>query len=65
MDEDEAILYLLDLGTGASYRSPEVTEKVTEIQNKCGVEEGDEREIKNRLEESDSVTIELSDILKW
>jgi hypothetical protein len=59
MNEDEAILYLLDLGTGASHRSQEVLDKVTEIQEACGVTEGDERELKERLDESDSVSVKL------
>lgn len=59
MDEDEAILYLLDLGTGASHRSQEVLDKVTEIQEACGIEEGNERELKERLDESESVSVKL------
>jgi hypothetical protein len=59
MNEDEAILYLLDLGTGASHRSQEVSDKVTEVQEACEVEEGNERELKERLSESDSVSVTL------
>lgn len=59
MNEDESILFLLDLGTGASHRSDEVLDKVTEIQEACGVKEGNERELKNRLHESEHVSVTL------
>lgn len=59
MDEDQAILYLLDLGTGGSKRSSDVLDRVTEIQEACEITEGDERELKERLDESDSVSVGL------
>lgn len=62
MNEDEAILYLLDLGTGAAYRkssNSEVLEIVDEIQHMCGIDEGDEKEIKKRLSESDTVSFSM------
>lgn len=36
MHKDEAILFLLDLGTGAQKRSDEIDEMVTEIQKSAG-----------------------------
>lgn len=58
MDEDEAILYLLDLGVGGIHRSKEILDVVTEIQESCGLEKGDEKELHERLVESDSVSVE-------
>lgn len=57
MDEDQSILYLLDLGEGASHRSQEVLDIVTEMQEACGVKEGNERELRDRLDESESVSV--------
>jgi hypothetical protein len=62
MTEDEAILFLLDLGTGASNRysyNQEALDKVDEIQEMCSITEGDERELKKRLSESDDVSVTL------
>jgi uncharacterized protein YgfB (UPF0149 family) len=62
MNEDEAILYLLDLGTGAAYRksrNSEALEIVDEIQHMCGIDERDEKEIKKRLSESDTVNYSM------
>lgn len=59
MTEDEAILFLLDLAEGAQRRLPMVMDKVTEIQESCGIEEGDEKKLQNRLEKSNSVSLEM------
>ena len=62
MNEDQAILYLLDLGTGAAYRNSrntETLETVDEIQHMCGIDEGDEKELKERLSESDTVSYSM------
>jgi hypothetical protein len=59
MNEDEAILFLLDLGEGAQRRPDEIDEMVTEMQKSAGISEDTVGEIKNQLYKSDSVTIQM------
>lgn len=55
MSEDEAILFLLELGEGAVARSERVDELVTEMQESCDVTEDTLRELYIQLADSDSV----------
>lgn len=57
MHEDAAILFLLDLGTGVSYRPEEQDEKVTEIQEACNVTEDRVSELHDKLDSSNVVNV--------
>lgn len=62
MHEDVAILFVLDLGTGAVYRDrfdTDVHDRVEEIQEQCGIADGDEKKLKERLVESEHVNVEI------
>ncbi len=49
MNESEAKLFLLDLGTGAQTRSESVEETVTEMQEMCNITEETASEIRPEL----------------
>jgi hypothetical protein len=57
MDEAVAKLYLLDLGEGAQYRSDEIDEMVTELQQECGITKRNSLYIRAEFLKSDSVRI--------
>lgn len=57
MDEAVAKLYLLDLGEGAQYRSDEIDEMVTELQQDCGITKRNSLYIRAEIRKSDSVII--------
>lgn len=62
MNEDEAILYLLDLGTGATRREKynnTPIEKIEEVQDVCGVTEKNQLKLKERLSKSDDVNFSM------
>jgi hypothetical protein len=60
MDEAVAKLYLLDLGEGAQYRSDEVDEMVTKLQQDCGITKRNSLYIRAEIRKSDSVIIETA-----